>query len=60
MDAWISSGHGTIYDDLANDTGILWLDDTVVDDAYTQAMVPWMIGMSFKDYIVSKIKGEVQ
>jgi len=59
MDAWISSGHGTIYDDIANDVTITWLDSTVADTAYTQAMVPWMIGMSFRDYIVDKIKGNI-
>jgi len=60
MDAWLSSGHGTVYDDIANDTQLPWLEDTVADNPYTQAKVPWMIGIKYKDYIVDKIKGNIQ
>lgn len=59
MDAWMSSGHGTIYDDIANDTNLTWLEETVANNPYTQAMVPWMIGLTYKYYIVEKIKGEI-
>jgi len=57
---WINSGRGTLYDDIANDTTHIWLDDTIPDNATNQSMIPWMIGKTFKNYIVEKLKGNIK
>ena len=33
---------------------------TVEDNASTQGMVPWMIGLSFRTYIIDKLKGDIK
>jgi len=58
--AWINSGRGTIYDDIANNDTHSWLSITIDDNAGTQDMVPWMIGLTFKYYIVEKLKGNIK
>lgn len=58
--AWSSSGLGSLTESILNDTDTTWLSSTVADTPYTQAMCPWMIGMTFKDYISEKLKGNVR
>lgn len=47
-------------DDIANDVDNTWLTTIIPDNGTTQAMCGWMIGMSLKDYIVEKLKGNIQ
>ncbi len=56
--SWVNSGRGSIYDDITNDS-TAWLANTVADNASTQAMCPHMIGMTYKAYIVDKLKGDI-
>ena len=58
--AWKNSGRGPIYDDVTNDLTTAWLNTVVPDNASTQAMCAWMIGMNFRTYIVDKLKGNVK
>ena len=58
--SWKEGGRGSIYDDIQNDTVLGWLDDVVPDNGTTQAMCSWMIGKDFREYIISKIKGEIK
>jgi hypothetical protein len=37
-----------------------WLDTVVIDNAYTQSMCPWMIGMTFREYIKDKLNGDIK
>ena len=45
---------------ILNDNDTTWLASTVADTPYTQAMCPWMIGLTFKNYISEKLKGNVR
>lgn len=56
---WHITGKGTIYDDILNDNTKSWMDWVVPDNVSTQAMIPFMIGVSIRDYSVSKFKGEI-
>lgn len=58
--SWENSGRGPIYDDITNDSTTSWLDTVVPDNGTTQAMCPWMIGLSFRTYLVGKLKGELK
>jgi len=60
LQVWIASGRGEIYSEIANDTVNTWLSSVVADNPATNTMCPWIIGMSFKDYIVSKLKAEIR
>ncbi len=54
------NGVGTIYDVVLNDTTTTWLDSVIPDNATTQAVIPWMIGLDLRDYIISKLKGDIK
>lgn len=56
---YITSGRGHIYDDLTAESSVAWLDTVVLDTPYTQAMVPQMIGMTLRNYILEKLKGNI-
>lgn len=60
FDSWMNSGRGSLYDDVAADTDTTWLDTEVPNNATTQAQCPWMMGLTFRDYIVEKLKGNVK
>jgi hypothetical protein len=61
IEAWKTGGRGSLYDDIANNiTSLAWLDQTVADNASTQALCSWMIGLTFKNYMVDKIKGDIK
>ena len=57
---WLSSGRGSLIDVVENDTVTLWLDDVVADNPSTQAMCPWMIGLTFREYTQEKLKGNIK
>lgn len=56
---YITSGRGHIYDDLTAESNVAWLDTVVLDTQYTQAMIPQMIGMTLRNYILEKLKGNI-
>jgi hypothetical protein len=56
---WQLSGRGSLFETVENDTETTWLSATVSNTAYTQAMVPHMIGMSYSYYIQEKLKGNI-
>jgi len=58
--AWKNSGRGSLYSDIENDSQFSWLDLTVPDNQTTQELIPWIIGLTLKDYIVKKLKGEIK
>ncbi len=58
--SWINSGRGSLYDDITNDTTHTWLTSTIADNENTQAECDWMIGLTFKSYIVEKLKGNIK
>jgi hypothetical protein len=57
---WKNSGRGSLIDVIQSDATTTWLDDVIPDTAGTQAMVPWMIGVSFRSYIQDKLKGNIK
>jgi len=61
ISSYLKSGKGRLFDDLLNDAEVnhVWIDTVVVDTAQTQAMIPFMIGMTLRAYIISKLKGEI-
>jgi hypothetical protein len=58
--AWINSGRGTLYDDIQGDTAHTWLGSTIPDNETTQATIQWMIGETFRSYIVEQLKGNIK
>lgn len=58
--AWLNSGRGSLYNDITNDSTTAWLNTVVPDTPQTQAMCPWMIGKSFREYIVLKLEGSIR
>lgn len=58
--SWMNSGRGPLYDDILNDLTTTWLSETVADNEQTRAVCPWMIGETFRDYIIKKLKGEIR
>ena len=54
------TGRGDIFTTILEDTSNTWLSATVLDTPYTQGMCPWMIGMTFRDYIIDKLKGLIK
>lgn len=56
------TGRGEVFSDVENDAtpAHAWMNTVVVDTPQTQAMCPWMIGMSLRDYIVEKLKGNIK
>lgn len=58
LSSWKNSGLGSIFNDIDADA-TAWLDATVADTPSTQAMCSWMIGMKFKDYMIDKLKGNI-
>ena len=60
---WQQSGLDTtksIYHSVLNDSTTSWLDALIPDNTTTQAVVPWMIGKSFRNYIIGKLKAEIK
>ena len=57
---WMSSGRGSLVDLILYDTETAWLDVIIPDTPTTQAMIPWMIGYDFRDYIQMKLIGEIK
>lgn len=57
---WLNSGRGSLVDVIQNDATTTWLDSTVLDNASTQAMCSWMIGLTFRAYIQDKLKGNIK
>lgn len=57
---WISSGRGSLIDVIQTDSTTTWLDTTIPDTPQTQAMCPWMIGLTFRSYIQDKLKGNIK
>jgi hypothetical protein len=60
LDTYIRTGRGSVYTDIDNDVSNAWLNDVVPDNPVTQAVVPWMIGMSLRQYTKDKLKGLVK
>lgn len=60
FEVWLNGGRGSIYDDITNETTTLWLDNVIPDNATTQAMIPQMVGLSLRTYIVEKLKGNIK
>lgn len=60
MNAYEKSGRGPIFADIQNDLDNTWLSDLVADNPMTGAMVPWMVGSTFRQYIIDKLKGLVK
>ena len=58
--SWTSSGKGSLIDAVENDNTNLWLNSVVLDNPSTQAMCPWMIGLTFKAYTKDKLKGNIK
>jgi hypothetical protein len=56
---WKTSGLGSLVDNLNNNNTSTWLDNTVLDTPQTQYMCPWMIGMTFREYFIEKLKGNI-
>lgn len=56
---WVSSGRGSLTTVIEDDTTTSWLDTVVADTPQTQAMCPWMIGLTFRHYIQEKLKGNI-
>jgi len=56
---WINSGRGSLIDVVGADTITTWFDTIIPDNGTTQAMIPWMIGLDFREYIQDKLKGLV-
>lgn len=59
FEGWISSGRGSLIDVVQNDATTTWLDDVIPDNPTNQAMIPWMIGLTFRAYIQEKLKGNI-
>jgi hypothetical protein len=57
---YIPTGRGSIYDDIQSDVSIAWLDNQIVNTPQTQAMCSWMIGLTFREYIIDKLKGNIK
>jgi len=57
---WRSSGRGSLVDVIENDLTTTWLDTIIPDNATTQSMIPWMIGLDFRQYIQDKLKGNIK
>jgi hypothetical protein len=57
--SWGNGGRGPLIDDIENDVIATWLDNVIPSNDYTTAMVPWMIGMDFRDYIKAKLNGTI-
>lgn len=57
---YYETANGDIYTEVANDVTTAWLDNVVPDNATTQALVPQMVGKSFRTYIIDKLKGNVK
>lgn len=64
FEGWKTSGIGSLYDDILVCCGSPethdWLDVTVQDDGTTQAMIPWMIGLDLRSYLIDKLKGNIK
>ena len=57
---WRNSGRGSLTGVIQSDTTSTWLDDVVPDNATTQAMCGWMVGITFRAYIQDKLKGNIK
>ena len=57
ISTYIKTGRGSLFELMENDVTHTWLDSVVIDTPYTQAMVPYMIGMDLRTYIIAKLKG---
>jgi len=57
---YIKTGRGTLFSLMQNDVNHIWLDRTVIDSVQTQAMTPFMIGMTLRAYIIAKLKGVIK
>ena len=57
---WRNSGRGSLTGVIQSDTTSTWLDDVVPDNATTQAMCGWMVGLTFRSYIQDKLKGNIK
>jgi hypothetical protein len=60
MNEWEDFGSELIYLELENDSTTSWLDTIVVDTAQTQYMCPWMIGLTLREYSITKLKGKTK
>jgi len=60
FNSWKNSGRDPLYTDLENDTTTTWFDTIVPDNGTTQAMIPWIIGMTLRDYTIDKLKGNIK
>jgi hypothetical protein len=60
--SYMRSGKGTIFDKILNDIEPThgWFANVVPDTAQTQALCPFMIGLTFRNYMIDKLKGIVQ
>lgn len=58
--SWTTSGLGSLTSVVTNDNDTDWLDLVIPDFAHTQALVPWMIGLTLRYYIVEKLKGNIK
>jgi len=54
------TGQGSLFEDILNDVSNTWLSVTVADTPQTQALVPFMIGLTLRNYIVDKLKGIIK
>ena len=48
-------GKGGIYDATQSDVVNIWLETTVPDNPTTQAMIPEMVGLKIRNYIIEKL-----
>lgn len=60
FNSYLKTGKGSIYDDIINDSQFSWLSNVIINTPQTQAMVPFMIGLTFRNYIVDKLKGIIK
>ena len=57
---WYSSGRGSLVDVTENDATTTWLDTVIPDNPTNQFMIPWIIGLDFRQYIQDKLKGNIK
>jgi hypothetical protein len=56
---WKTSGLGSLVDNINSNTSSTWLNEIVGDNPLTQQVLPWMIGMSYREYFIEKLKGNI-
>jgi hypothetical protein len=60
FNGWMNSGRGSLVNVIQNDLTTTWLDDIIPNNPTTQAVIPWMIDLTFRSYIQNKLKGDIK